>query len=66
MFAILLHESMDPFYRNIASFPTALFTVLLAVCVLYWLCAVLGFVEGLLGLIFLFLIGLALRNRFRL
>lgn len=45
MFAILLHESMDPFYRNIASFPTALFTVLLAVCVLYWLCAVLGFVD---------------------
>ncbi len=45
MFVILLHESMDPFYRNIASFPTALFTVLLAVCVLYWLCAVLGFVD---------------------
>ena len=45
MFALLLHESMDPFYRNIASFPTALFTVLLAVCLIYWLCAVLGFVD---------------------
>ena len=45
MFALLLHESMDPFYQNIASFPTALFTVLLGVCVLYWLCAVLGFVD---------------------
>ncbi|MFT5175588.1 MAG: hypothetical protein ACI8W7_003780 [Gammaproteobacteria bacterium] len=45
MFALLLHESMDPFYRNISSFPTALFTVLLGVCVLYWLCAVLGVVD---------------------
>ena len=45
MFALLLHESMDPFYRNVSSFPTALFTILLGVCVLYWLCAVLGVVD---------------------
>ncbi len=45
MFAILLSEKMDPFYQNIASFPTAVFTFLLALCLLYWLVAVLGFVE---------------------
>ncbi len=45
MFAILLTEGMDPFYQNIASFPTAVFTLLLAVCVLYWLSAVLGLVS---------------------
>jgi hypothetical protein len=45
MFAILLTEGMDPFYQNIASFPTIIFTFFLAVTVLYWLVAVLGFVE---------------------
>jgi hypothetical protein len=45
MFAILLNEGMDPFYQNIASFPTAFFTFFLLVTVLYWLVAVLGFVE---------------------
>jgi hypothetical protein len=45
MFAILLTEGMDPFYQNIASFPTVFFTLFLAVSVLYWLVAVLGFVE---------------------
>ncbi len=45
MIAILLTEGMDPFYQNIASFPTAVFTLLLAVCVLYWLSAVLGLVS---------------------
>lgn len=45
MFAILLTEGMDPFYQNIASFPTAFFTFFLLVTVLYWLVAVLGFVE---------------------
>ena len=45
MFALLMHERMDPFYQNIASFPTALFTVLLGVCVLYWMCAILGLVD---------------------
>ena len=36
---------MDPFYQNIASFPTVFFTFFLAVTALYWLVAVLGFVE---------------------
>ncbi len=45
MFAILLSKSMDPFYQNIASFPTAVFTFILALCVLYWLLAVIGIVD---------------------
>jgi hypothetical protein len=45
MFAILLHESMDPFYENIASFPTAIYTVLLGICLIYWLGAVLGLLD---------------------
>jgi len=45
MFAILLSKGMDPFYQNIASFPTAAFTFVLAICVLYWLFAVLGVVD---------------------
>jgi hypothetical protein len=45
MFAILLSEGMDPFYQNIASFPTAIFTFVLAICVLYWLLAVFGVVD---------------------
>ncbi len=45
MFAILLSEGMDPFYRNISSFPTAIFTFVLAICVLYWLLAVFGVVD---------------------
>lgn len=45
MFAILLSDKMDPFYQNIASFPTVFFTFFLAICLLYWLVAVLGFVD---------------------
>lgn len=45
MFAILLHKSLDPFYENISSFPTVLFTFVLAVCLVYWLGAVLGFLD---------------------
>ena len=45
MFAILLTEGMDPFYQNISSFPTVFFTFFLIVTTLYWLVAVLGFVE---------------------
>ena len=45
MFAILLHEGMDPFYQNIASFPTAFFTFFLVVTLFYWLVAILGLVE---------------------
>ncbi len=36
---------MDPFYQNITSFPTVIFTFVLAICVLYWLLAVLGVVD---------------------
>lgn len=45
MFAILLSKGMDPFYQNISSFPTAIFTFILALCVLYWLLAVFGVVD---------------------
>ena len=45
MFAILLSDAMDPFYRNVASFPTLLWTILLGLCALYWLGAVLGVVD---------------------
>lgn len=45
MFAILLSSAMDPFYQNIASFPTAIYTFLLALCLLYWLLAVMGLVD---------------------
>jgi hypothetical protein len=36
---------MDPFYQNIGSFPTVIYTILLAVCVVYWAGAVLGFFD---------------------
>jgi hypothetical protein len=45
MFAILLTEGMDPFYQNISSFPTVIFTFFLLVCLLYWLVAMLGLVD---------------------
>jgi hypothetical protein len=45
MFAILLSEDLDPFYENITSFPTVFFTFVLALCVLFWLGAVLGVVD---------------------
>jgi len=45
VFALFLNEGMDPFYQNISSFPTAVFTFVLAVVVLYWLVAVLGWVD---------------------
>lgn len=45
MFAIFLTEGMDPFYQNISSFPTVVFTFLLLLCLLYWLVAMLGFVD---------------------
>lgn len=45
MFAILVHESMNPFYQNIGSFPTVFFTFFLLLCVLYWLIAVLGLID---------------------
>lgn len=42
MFAIFLHKDMDPFYQNISSFPTAIYSVLLIICVVYWAGAVIG------------------------
>ncbi|MAS24162.1 MAG: DUF1449 domain-containing protein [Oceanospirillaceae bacterium] len=45
MFFIFLTDGMNPFYQNIASFPTAIYTFLLAICVLYWLVAVLGWID---------------------
>lgn len=45
MFAIFFMESMDPFYENISSFPTVIFTFVLALSVLFWLISVLGFIE---------------------
>jgi hypothetical protein len=36
---------MHDFIQVIAAFPTAIFTFLLGVAILYWLCAMLGFVE---------------------
>jgi len=45
MFAILLSEKMDPFYQNVSSFPTVIFTFFLVLFMLFWLVAVLGVVE---------------------
>lgn len=45
MFAIFLHESMNPFHEIVTSFPTVIFTLLLILCMLYWVVAVLGLVD---------------------
>lgn len=45
MFAIFLHESMNPFYQTITSFPTVIYTGLLLLLVFYWAVAALGVVE---------------------
>ena len=45
MFAVFLHESMNPFHQTVTSFPTVIYTVLLIVCVLYWAIAMLGLVD---------------------
>lgn len=45
MFAIFLTEGMDPFYQNLSSFPTLVFSFLLLLVVLFWLVAILGVVE---------------------
>jgi len=45
MFAIFFHENMNPFHQTVMSFPTVIFTVLLIICLLYWLVAVLGLVD---------------------
>jgi len=45
VFAIFLNKNMDPFYQNISSFPTAIFSVLLIICMFYWIGAVLGLID---------------------
>lgn len=45
MFAIFLHESMNPFHQTVTSFPTVIYTFLLIICLLYWIVAVLGLVD---------------------
>lgn len=45
MFAIFFHESMNPFHQTVTSFPTVVYTLLLIICVLYWVIAVLGLVD---------------------
>jgi len=45
MFAIFLHESMDPFHQTVTSFPTVIFSFLLIIAVLYWAVAALGLVD---------------------
>ena len=45
MFAILFTKAMDPFYQIILSFPTIIFSVVLIFCLLFWLVAILGFLD---------------------
>ncbi|HEY7773900.1 MAG TPA: DUF1449 domain-containing protein [Marinagarivorans sp.] len=45
MFAMLLTDSMTPFYQNISSFPTVIFTFLLTLSLLFWLVAIIGVVD---------------------
>jgi len=45
MFALLLSDKMDPFYQNIGSFPTLIFSFMLGACLIYWLFAVVGVVD---------------------
>lgn len=43
MFAIFLHESMNQFHQTVTSFPTVLYTILLLICMVFWLVGILGF-----------------------
>ncbi|MDN3648970.1 DUF1449 domain-containing protein [Reinekea marina] len=45
MFAVLFMKEMDPFYQNISSFPTVIFTIIFVLMLLYWVIAVLGLVD---------------------
>jgi len=45
MFAIFLHESMNPFHQTVTSFPTVIYTFLLVICAMYWIIAMLGMVD---------------------
>lgn len=43
MFAIFLHEGMNQFHQTATSFPTVIYTILLMVCMAFWLIGLLGF-----------------------
>lgn len=45
MFAIFLSDSIAPFYQNIASFPTVIFTFFLGLAFLFWLVAIAGWLD---------------------
>lgn len=45
MFAVLLSDKMDPFYQNVSSFPTVVFTFFLLLSLLFWSVAVLGLID---------------------
>lgn len=45
MFAIFLSDKMDPFYHNILSFPTIIFTIALVFSMLFWMVAILGMLD---------------------
>lgn len=45
MFAIFLMESMQPFYDNVTSFPTAIFSFFLIFSLFFWCVAMLGLID---------------------
>lgn len=45
MFAFLMSEAMTPFYQNVTSFPTVVFSFFLLISVAFWLVAILGVVD---------------------
>ena len=45
MFAILFTDKMDGFYSIITSFPTVVYSLLVIVCIFYWLVAFLGVID---------------------
>lgn len=45
MLSIFFHKSLTTFHETIASFPTVIFTVLLAFMFFYWMVAVVGIIE---------------------
>ncbi len=45
MFAIFLHEDMQPFYDNVTSFPTVIFSFFLIMAILFWCTTMLGLID---------------------
>ena len=43
MFAIFLHEGMNQFHQTATSFPTLIYTILIMICMGFWLIGLLGF-----------------------